>query len=901
MRRTWHAAVLLVLLVSATVVSAASPAGLPPQAMDWWPKAGAPSVGDVRDGYLLWNGKPFFRNLHHGWSMWSHKRTDIFKVYRYYLLCNVASVGAEAKMGAVDLQTKGLDAGLKDDIVIHRIREATRCYDQKVLISMYLNGLQYEIPKSLANLSREQLYEPFNTFIAGAATKFASLWKHHPGLGGYEISEEYWLPGYHKESFFPPDSFYVRWLQKKYGTVEKLNAKYNGRYASFDAVPVPKGQVSQSSRPHEMDYADFLMEDNARRLQVIYDALKKENPAMPVAAAKGEFGRATWYYAPPCDLYGWYCAVPAGYGLSNVIPRTAAEHFGKVFEIIHVDYCRYAKRGVDWNAGEKPGTGYGVLGYAHTITEIFEGMKDQWLEDYNDGSFHYFHPTKMIKEKGEIRTWAGEKLFFHPDSLDKPDVCVEPSTLGMSAAFAWAQRAASVFLPARVAKGNAAVLMTRRSFQTWDTAGLWRDLAQALRRLHVSCGIVREENLHELKDYKVLIAGGPAKAALPELAASVREFVAGGGKLILLPLAFTVDSRTYAPTPETRAEMEKLAAAKLEGLPVYDTKTQTSSDWPTALKFYREVLKQTGVTTPGAVSTASGDAMETAEMTVGVLKGKGYWLAGIASFDAKDRSVTLTLGALPPGNYEVADVTGERPIIKPDPLAGFALAGDPDYRRPRVLAQSISTQEFTTKGIPDLEVKSGMGRILLVRPVGQAVHLDCPEYEVRTVALRTVGTEVVVGTGATPAVRAAAAQLVDTIKAAGGDAKLVTDADVKTVAVAFDAIIHPESANYEHKIAEFRNAPLDTMRNLILIGSEQTNAILAHIAQPGTFAYDKLFEKLDGQYPGPGRGLIGIVESVNDPSLDPTDQSRDAVIVGGSDEAGTLKAIDEAIRILKTR
>ena len=915
MRRLTIAAALLFVAASfaASVAPAAPPEGVTTDVAKWWPKTGEPSVGEVREGYLVWNGKPFFRNLHHGWSMWSHKRADIFKVYRYYLLTNVASIGAEAHMGAVSLQTRGIAGGLRDDIVTHRFREATRCYDMKVLVSMYLNGLQYEIPKGLAGTPREDLFDPFNAFITGAATKFASVWKNHPALGGYEISEEYWLPGYHKESFFPPDSRYLAWLRKKYGTVAKLNSERSEKYASFADVPIPKAAVSQASRPNEMDYADFLMEDNARRLQVIHDALKKEDPKTPVAAAKGEFGRATWYYAPPCDLYGWYCSVPAGYGISNAIPRAAADHFGKVFEVIHVDYCRYARRDEAWKPGEKPESGYGVLGYAHTITEIFEGMKDQWLEDYNDGSFHYFHPTKMIKDKGEIRTWSGQKLFFHSDVDRMPDVFVEPSTLGMSAAFAWAQRAAPVFLPAKVEKGNLAVLMTRRSFQASDTAGLWREAPQALRRLHVSYGIVREENAEDLKDYQALLAGGAAKAASPEFVAAVRKFVAGGGKLILLPLAFTVDSRTYEATPEIRAEMEKLAVATLDDLPAYSSKNTTSSDWPAALKIYQDALKKAGVTTPGAIATANGDATDTAEMTLGVLKGpstgpgprSGYWLAGIASFDAKDRAVTLTLSALPAGDYEVVDVTGERPFIRPDAMAGYALAGDPEYRAARVLAKSVSARDLATTGVANLEVKSGMGRILLVRPAGEAVRVDCPDYEVRTIALRDVGADVVVGAGASPAVRAAAQRLVDAIKAAKvyakGYANVVTDADVKIVSTSFDAIVHPEPANYEHKIAEFKNAPLDTTRNLVVIGSAATNPLVAHLEKSGTFTYDKVFEKVTAAYPGAGRGVIAVVESVNDPSFDPTDQTRDALLVGGSDDAGTVKAVDEAIRILRVR
>ncbi len=467
----------------------------------------------------------------------------------------------------------------------------------------------------------------------------------------------------------------------------------------------------------------------------------------------------------------------------------------------------------------------------------------------------------------------------------------------MSAAFAWAQRAAPLFLPTQVARGNVAVLMTGRSFQTWDTAGLWRDLPQALRRLHVSYGLVRDENLADLPRYGVLIAGGPARAASPEVIAAVRKFIAAGGKLILLPQAFSLDARTYAPTPEIRAEMENVATSKLADLPAYDAKKMESADWPSTLKLYRDALDKAGATTPAQVS-ADGGLTSTQLLTLGLLQGRDYWLAGLASFDSSDRIVTLTLSDLAAGDYDVVDVTGERPILRRDQMSGWALAGDPEYRRPRVLAASISATDLRSKGIANIEVKAGMGRMLLVRLASKAVHVDCPEYEVRNIALRKVGTEVVLGANASPLVRAAAASLVDAIKAAGGDAKLVNDADVKIQPTRFDAIVHPEGADYEHKLAEFRNAPLDAARNLIVIGSAATNRITAHLAAPGTFTYDKIFERIDDQHPGAGRGIVGVVESVNDASFDPTDQSRDALLVGGSDDAGTTKAVEEVVRIL---
>ncbi len=892
------------LLLFATYISAAPPAGLSKSALGHWPKTGEPPSGEVRDGYIVWNGKPFFRNLHHGWSIWNYKQ-DLFQTYRYYLLCNVVSLGKEALTMARTVQDQGVEKATTDMVVWHRIAAAEDAYRQKVLLSMYLNSLQSALPKPIFTLSPEEQAMKFDAYIAAVAGGYASLWKNHPDVGGYEISEEYWLPGYHPDDFFPPDSSYYRWLEQKYGTVAKLNAERGEALPSFRAAFIPKKdkKISGSGDPRTLDYQDFLADDNARRLGVIRDAIKTAHPGALVATAKGEFGRASWDYAPPSDLFGWYCAIPGGYGVSNVIPRTAAEHFDKAYEIIHVDYCQFAKIDESWAPGEKAGVKYGELGYAHIITELFEGMKQHWLEDYNDGSFHYFHPTKMIRDKGEIRTWSWKKLNFSDELRDAPDVMVEPRTLGMSAAFAWAQRAAPLFLPTKVVKGNCAVLMTSRSFAvgySHDVSNrLWRDIAPALRRLQISYGLVREENVDDLKEYDLLIAGGPVQAVTPEFIARIKGFVARGGRLILLPGAFTLDSRTWKPIPRTRAEMEKLATVRLDNLPPYvntPAKGETTADWPKALPLWRSALDRAGATTPAQISC--GSLMDASSLTLGLLTGKGYWLAGIASFDSRDRTVTLRLNDLPSGTYEVVDVTGERPLLKTDPVSGFALAGDPEYRATRVLTYSISSSDLAKKGIPGLEVKGGMGRILLVRPVGSTVPVNCPEYEVKTIALRNVGTRIVVGANASSAVQAAAERVRAAVTAAGGNAVVVLDSTVKARETRYEANVQPVGAKEAYLMTLFNNAPLATDTNLILVGSKKDNALIAHLEKAGTFTYDKVLEKVTELYPGPGRGVIEVVESINDPSFDPTDQTRDALLVGGWDEAGTVAALERLISIL---
>jgi hypothetical protein len=194
---------------------------------------------------------------------------------------------------------------------------------------------------------------------------------------------------------------------------------------------------------------------------------------------------------------------------------------------------------------------------------------------------------------------------------------------------------------------------------------------------------------------------------------------------------------------------------------------------------------------------------------------------------------------------------------------------------------------------------SGAGRMILIRPAGQKVVIDCPQYELATVALRKVGVDIVLPDNPSDAVKKAADALAAAIKAKGGDAKTVAPADVKIAKTKFDAFVHPEPAGYESKVAVFENAPLATTRNLIVIGSEGSNSLMKHLGGVGTFTYDKVLEPVTDKHPGAGRGVIQVVESVNDPSFDPTDQTRDAIFAGGSDDEGTLAAVEELAKILR--
>ena len=61
----------------------------------------------------------------------------------------------------------------------------------------------------------------------------------------------------------------------------------------------------------------------------------------------------------------------------------------------------------------------------------------------------------------------------------------------------------------------------------------------------------------------------------------------------------------------------------------------------------------------------------------------------------------------------------------------------------------------------------------------------------------------------------------------------------------------------------------------------------------------KVIEDVNAAYPGAGRGVIQLVESVNKPYYCPTDKSRDALVVAGSDERGTLAALKLLVQLLR--
>lgn len=913
MQNVWG--LVMVLAASGALVAGAFAQELPEAYKQYFPASGTPPkahvapLADGRGGYIVLNGKPFFRNLHHGWSPW--QRMEMFKVYRYYLWTNQISLGSEARLMGNEIYKLGVEAAAGNALVNHRLNEATRLYNDKLLVSAYINSLQYEVPEELKGQTPQEQYRLLPDYLKRWTAGMAAIWRHHPAFLSYETFEEYWLPGYHKGDIQPPVEAFQKWCQGKFKDVAALNTAWGTTFADFQSVTAAEAQEVNTAK--RLDWQDFLTDDNFRRIDLIYRDLKAAHPEALVAGAKGETGRAEWTYAPATDLFGWYCAVPFGYGISNSWPRAAADRCGKVFECIHVNYCSFS-RTEPWQRGEVWQPGYGRQGYAHILTEVFEGMKDMWLEDYGDASFHYFHPTEIYRRAEDIRSWSGARLYIHPKGKEGPPVMVPPYACELTRVYALCYRMAPLFLPAHMVRPNVAMLVTGRSFAkgySHNTSALvFRDYPEVLRRLHQDYDVVRPENIDELSQYRVLIVGGPARTASAELTGKIEAFVRAGGRVILLPEGLAEDERDLSPSEDFRRRLGALGGAvkvvRDDELPPFgptpgaqgrsyrtDYSTITRGNY---LQFWDGLLREAGAKQP-AQTFVGGKVAGTEDLTLGVLKGNGYWLVGVANFAYEPVKVDLRLSCLEPdANYTVADITGERPIVRENPESGYVLADDPDWRKTRVLAVGLRGTDLAARGLAGLEIPASGARVLLVMPVPAAepVWTLCPDYELRTVATAHGPARVVIPDNAAPELR-------DVVRQLG--LPVVAASEIKTRPTSFDAVVTVRGAeryglaSLTHKVHTFKNEPVDTDTNLIVIGSAAVNKLTAHLEKPDTFVYDKVLFKVDSDLPA-AYGVIQVVESINDPSFDPTDQTRDAIVVSGNNDQATLAAVRRLAAVL---
>jgi hypothetical protein len=285
----------------------------------------------------------------------------------------------------------------------------------------------------------------------------------------------------------------------------------------------------------------------------------------------------------------------------------------------------------------------------------------------------------------------------------------------------------------------------------------------------------------------------------------------------------------------------------------------------------------------------------------GLLEGNGYWLACACNLSLdKRQKMALKIKALPPGDYTVEDVTGDKPDLRKKEDGGIRLKSEAASRRVKI-DYTLSAQQLADGAIA-ADIAPMQARAYLIRPAGHKVWTSIWRPSLAGFARRPI--TIAYGKGA--ADKTGADAIAAALARVGVKASLTPAAEVKKkklheeIRVKADgsAIAPQETRDKWYVVDVFDNEVVDSDNNIILVGNEDTNDLLKHLGKDGTFAYDKVLEKVNANFPGPGRGIIGTIECINSATYDPRSQSRDALVVGGSDDAGTTAAVNEMVDLI---
>ncbi len=292
------------------------------------------------------------------------------------------------------------------------------------------------------------------------------------------------------------------------------------------------------------------------------------------------------------------------------------------------------------------------------------------------------------------------------------------------------------------------------------------------------------------------------------------------------------------------------------------------------------------------------------DMYAGVLEGEDYTLAAVCNLNTQEvRKVSLKLNTLTNGGeYAVCDVTGERPDLVKKEDGGWALKPDDAARRSRIMAR-LDAREIAEKGIA-AEIAPNQAQVFLIRPLRDKVWVSIWKPSLKAFIRRPV---TVVHGAADASGKKQAERIMATLQKLGVKADILTDDKVKLKKTKHEVRIKPdgtkrnprEDMSKAYLVDTFENEVVNTTNQLICVGSEESNSLIRHLGKRGSFAYDKAAEKITKDYPGSGRGVIAMVESVNSAIYDPQTPSRDALVAGGSDASGTRAAVDRLIELLE--
>jgi len=782
--------------------------------------------------------------------------------------------------------------------------------------------------------------------IREAMWKFGQAMNRHPALGAIAAHEE--LAWRCNGAYLPPQDDgsrqrYRDMLRSKYGEISRLNEEWGSQYKDFGEIQPPKTREATASFINFQEFRASLVNSYAKNL---YQALKEAFPGKPVAAeaSGGEYYHGGWGSGASRWLDTKWCDIRTGgsgnslallraevrwAGADRIVPQSAAwvfcQYRDKVIRSVATrPFWQVTNTVRDVHGNEMAPATF----FTRHLKYPFEGLKCNFTYAYDSFDWHLVH-----RDFSQFETYSATNL---------PKAFIEPYAYDVGRAQGVIYKLAPLLLPARLPLGKVAMLYMRKSnLIGWTldeslkgVTGAYipleeRDSIEAMmQHMHVPFEVTSDELMNEWGEFKAILVGYWATLGSAEAAGKLKEYVKRKGHLIMMPEAFRYNEKNLK-------EEAAIPGFGLDEITRCRVVRKISGDKPVEVEILEDmgegakkgtILTVMGLVTPVNVmeggrvvgrikgtgepvivashddrvwyvgftigrsygkSADEGEALRgmMEKMVDGAaarpikvegnrnhrvytrhLEGKGYWLVGCLNEDKEQREVRLYPDFLPPGEWRVVELSRE---------------GKPD-----LVAEEIKTQKLKEAGI-SVRMESDDGKVFLIRASAEEVNVDCPEYEIKAI-VRVPEIGLIVGEGLSERIVKATEQLVKKLEADGVRVKRVTPAIQQEEYVARCGSV---------ELAKLTNAVIQTDCNLIMVGNMENNKWINHLAGKH-YTYDKLMEDVDGSYPGKGRGVIQVSESVNKAYYCPTDKSREALIISGSDEDGLVRALERCRDIM---
>jgi len=508
---------------------------------------------------------------------------------------------------------------------------------------------------------------------------------------------------------------------------------------------------------------------------------------------------------------------------------------------------------------------------------------------------------------------------------------------------------------------NNFVKATKKLAQGWMDNIIWDFfiLGGLFDNLHLPFDCVEERIIDEIFKYKVLIVGYQANVMSRKTAEKIKEYVKKGGTVLFYPEGGTWDSVNFQKDKAVNEispgfGLSDLLGAKIDSEKIIDQNGivvkkeingYKAGETVMTNRYYGVKLESTGgevvATTedgqPVLVKGSDGKAWyfsaylglayyqsydkheRFAQLIEGILKsagvekrveiegmtdrrkvipgllegeGKKYWLVGVNNFDDQGQKLQVKVNQIPEGEYEVVDISGEGFTFEKGKDGNNHMKPDPEGARVKYVTEKISGSDLSRNGFTG-DVEKYMSKVWLIRPAGIDVWVNATKEALKSYMELKKPLKIVTGHGGDGEEQEQAEELMKLLAKKGLTVSVVKDNEIKT------KVVEGKLAEDGYELEKYRHEVIDDDANLIVIGNAAENNVAKHLETAGNYVFSKVPEIVDEKYPGKGRGVIQLAGSINHISYDATDKGRDAILAGGSDRAGTIKALKELMRIAR--